>query len=65
MRKSVITYKWYIKHSWSDEVIWCEDTEEMLIPKIIGNIERGFNSIFKHLKKLPLGHRYRGDVEVV
>ncbi|MBZ9622875.1 hypothetical protein G9F71_008415 [Clostridium sp. FP2] len=44
--------------------IYYNNTEEMLIPKVIGCIKRGFNQALLHIKLLPLGGRYRGDVRV-
>lgn len=41
----------------------CYDHHEtMLIPKVIGKFKNGFKRVFKYLKTLPLGHRFRGDV---
>lgn len=44
---------------------WYEEVSEMLIPKVIGIISKFLHTTHSVLKVLPVGHRYRGDVEVL
>lgn len=39
------------------------ETEEMLIPKVIGEAREGFCSIRRHDRMLEVGHRLRGYEE--
>jgi hypothetical protein len=39
-----------------------EGTEEMLIPKVIGKIIKGFSSLRRLNRMLAVGHRYHGYV---
>lgn len=65
MRKSVITVKEHWGYTLSDgSKPWSLCKYKMLIPKVIGSILKGFNTVFRNLKQLPLGHRCRGDVEI-
>lgn len=57
MFKSVITTVSYFG-DWK-----CEYLEEMLIPKVIGTVNKVYSNIRRLDRSLPIGHRVRGDVE--
>lgn len=41
--------------------VWCSyDVSEMLIPKVIGKVIRGFLSVTRINRLLQEGHRYHG-----
>jgi hypothetical protein len=44
---------------------WYSEYSEMMIPKVIGKISRFIHNTKSIRKLLPVGHRYRGDVEVL
>lgn len=57
MFKSVITTVSYFG-DWK-----CEYLEEMLIPKVIGTVNKVYSNMRRLDRSLPIGHRVRGDVE--
>lgn len=64
LRKSIITVKQF-SEDWGGNKIEWGYTQEMYIPQIIGKISKGFVTILNHIKKLPLGHRFRGDIDIL
>lgn len=64
MRKSIITVKEFLEDWAGNKAEW-RYTQEMYIPKIIGKFLKGIIMVLKHIKKLPLGHRFRGDINIL
>lgn len=62
MIKSIVTIPCYIQNFKGEEIRFkdWDSIEEMLIPKVIGEVKEGFFNRARINRTLPSGHRYHG-----